>query len=96
MPAPEPVANSPSATYSSIGQRSRSSTGMPASTASSMIVRRVIPGSAARVVGVTRTPSSTANRFAAEHSATAPAPSSMIASLMPAAVAWRFASTASM
>ena len=59
------------------------------------IVRRVIPGSAARVVGVTSTPSETMNRFVEVHSATAPRWSSMTASSSPAAFACCFAMIAS-
>ena len=60
-----------------------------------MIVRRVIPQRRPRRRRHEHAVD-TANRFAAVHSATAPGASSITASLMPAAVAWRFASTASM
>ena len=72
MPAPEPHTNAPSAQCSSIGQMSRSTASMPCSAAISSTVRRVIPGSAARVVGVTSASPTTRNRFAPVHSATAP------------------------
>ena len=74
---------------------SRSTTGIPSSGASSMIVRRVIPGRAARVVGVTRTPSETMKRFVDVHSATAPRWSSMTASSSAARLACCFAMMAS-
>ena len=95
MPAPEPVAKTASATYSSMGHRSRTSVGIPRSAAISRIVRRVMPGSAERSVGVTSVPPITAKTFAAVSSATAPRWSSMIASPAPAAFACRFAITAS-
>ena len=68
---------------------------MPRSPATSRIVRRVMPGSAERSVGVTSVPPITAKMFAAVHSATAPRWSSMTASPAPAAFACRLASTAS-